>query len=83
MKLVEIKNNTKAENIHGDNVELRLNQAIEYLKDNIVTNVVVVMVGGDGSVIDSWANRTNPYVMLGALECIKFDFMNSCIEPRD
>ena len=80
MKLVEIKKNI---NSHGDNVELRLNQALEYLKETVVNNVIVVMVGDDGSVIDSWANKSDPYTMIGALESIKADFMYSCIEPRD
>jgi len=80
MKLVQINNSI---NDHGDNVELRLNQSIEYLKDNVVANVVIVMIGSDGSVIDSWANKSDPYMMLGAIESIKADFMNSCIKPRD
>ena len=83
MKLVEIKNNINVGNSHGDNVKLRLNETLEYLKDNVVNNIAIVMVKDDGSVIDSWANKTNPYVMLGAIESIKFDFMNSCIQLRD
>jgi hypothetical protein len=80
MKLVQINKNT---NGHGDNVELRLTQAAEYLKESVVTNLLVVMIGIDGSVIDTWANRTDPYIMLGAIESIKADFMKSCIETRE
>ncbi len=80
MRLVEIGNKPK---VNGENVEEELNHAIEYAKENNILNMAIVMIGEDGSVLDCWANNNKPFVMVGALESLKMEFMKGCIEGRE
>ncbi|EOC0120656.1 hypothetical protein ACI0YO_003593 [Cronobacter sakazakii] len=36
----------------------------------------------DGSVLDCWHNGGRPYVMVGAMESLRLDFINANIERR-
>ncbi len=60
----------------------RLNEAIEMAKEGGIDCCAIVMVTKNGYVVDAWANGTQPFVMVGALEALKFDFMDSQIERR-
>ena len=63
-------------------VRERFKECEEYMDSNTVVNAIVVLVCSDGTVVDCWANRNNPFVMVGALESIKKEFMDNCIEER-
>jgi hypothetical protein len=69
-------------NANGDLVIERLEQALEHAKIGGVANCIIVMALNDGSVQDCWANGSKPFVMVGALESIKREFMDACIEGR-
>ncbi len=78
MKVVEFKNKIST----GDNVTLRLNEALEYVESNQVSNLIILMVCENGDVVDCWANSNKPFTIVGALESIKIEFMNNFIEKR-
>ena len=65
--------------VHGDNVEQRLQESIAHLGENSVSNFAIVMINKTGQVVDCWANSSEPFVLVGALESLKFDFMRKNI----
>lgn len=82
LKVVSINpnsNNTTSD----ENVIIRLEEALEFAKNGNISNCLVIMVSNTGEVLDCWANRNKPYVMVGALESLKMEFMSVCIESRD
>ena len=82
LKIVSFPAKQKDEEFTGDNVEQRITELTEMLKANDIENIVIVAVKTDGSVIDCWANGTRPFVIVGALESVKLEFMNACVEQR-
>jgi len=66
----------------GKNVVERLEEAIAMAKSGTVDNCVIVMTCSNGDVVDCWANGGNPFVMVGALEAIKREFMDAVIQSR-
>ncbi|MDP1114637.1 hypothetical protein Q6270_26890, partial [Klebsiella pneumoniae] len=42
----------------------------------------LLMINNDGSVLVCWHNGGRPYVMVGALESLRLDFINANIERR-
>ena len=79
MKIVKFNKNI---NHNGDMVIERLEEALEMAKQGSIENCIIVMAQNDGSVVDCWANRSVPFLMTGALESIKLEFMTACIEKR-
>lgn len=79
MKVIKF-NNTKES---GQNVIERLEEALEMAKKGGIDNCIVIMAGTDGSIVDCWANRNQPFSMIGGIESIKKEFMDACIEGRD
>jgi len=67
---------------NGENVQARLLEAQDMATRGGISNCIVIMTGADGSVVDCWANRDNPYQIVGALEALKHEFINSSIEQR-
>lgn len=78
LKIVPFSNDT----VNGDFVIQRLEEALKEAKNGGVANCIVVMAMNNGSVQDCWANGSKPFVMVGALESIKREFMDACIEGR-
>lgn len=68
---------------HGDHVVDRIEQMVEYLNDEVITNVAVVMVTNKGEVIDCWANGKDVFRMVGALDALKFEFTKAYRELRN
>ena len=66
----------------GINVIERLEEALEMARQGKIENCIIVMTCFNGDIIDCWANGNSPYVMSGALEATKQEFMNSHIERR-
>jgi len=60
-----------------------LNNCLKVANEENVENCVVIMTHKDGSISDCWANGKDPFVMVGALEMVKREFMDSLIESRD
>ena len=79
MKVVEFNKDNKP---CGENVKQRINEALGFAESNPISNVLIVMVSETGEVFDAWANQSNPFVVVGAMESLKKDFMDRCIEAR-
>ena len=60
-----------------------LSKCLEVANEENVENCVIIMTHKDGSISDCWANGKDPFVMVGAMEMVKKEFMNNLIEPRD
>ena len=69
------------EKSNGICVEERVAELVELLKNNDVENVVIIATTSSG-IASSWANGSDPFAMIGALEVLKLEFMNANIEPR-
>jgi hypothetical protein len=67
-----------------DNAEVitRLTEALAYARNGKVCSIAIVMMADDGSVCDTWHAVGRPYLMAGALEALKFDFITANIEQR-
>ena len=63
-------------------VIIRLEEALNMAKHGGVDNCIVILTLKDGGIMDGWANDNKPYLMVGALESVKRDFMDSVIERR-
>lgn len=61
----------------------RLYEAIDMAKEGNINCCAIVMVTHNGCVVDAWANGTQPFVIIGALEALKRDFMDTYIENRN
>ncbi len=82
MKVVNI-NNTPSGQQSGENVIDRLETALAMAKDGHVKNCIVICALNDGDVADCWANGSDPFVMVGAIEAVKREFIDCCIEERE
>lgn len=78
---VELLHVVPAEKSNGFNVNERVAELVELLKNNDVENVVIIATTASG-IASSWANSSDPFAIIGALEVLKLEFMNSNIEPR-
>jgi len=67
---------------NGENVQARLLEAQDMAARGGISNCIIIMTGTDGSVVDCWANKNSPYQVVGALEALKHEFINSSIEQR-
>ena len=51
-------------------------------EDGKIEDVFIVCTGTDDTVMRSWANGCRPFLMVGAIEDAKRDFMESCIDEK-
>lgn len=74
---------TKPE-ISVDNAEVirLLTDALEHARKGSCHSVALLLIDGDGNALDCWHNGGRPYVLVGALESLKLDFINANIERR-
>ncbi len=77
-KVVSINKNDRS----SDDVIERLEQALQMARDGGIDNCAVIMTCTNGNVIDCWANNNHSFLMVGAMESLKKDFMNRNIESR-
>lgn len=79
LKVVEFPSNQAS----GENVVERLEEALELAKAGQLSNIMIVAAGNDGSVMDCWANRSKPHVMVGGLVSLQSEFVVSAMERRE
>ena len=53
----------------GENVVARLEEMLATAKRGGVTNCAITMLHDDGDVTHAWANKCNPFTMIGAAFC--------------
>lgn len=80
VKVVDFKS---ASNEPGERVVELLEAALAAAKKGDIENVMIVAVEKNADVWSGWANGSQPFSVVGALESVKLEFMNSCIEKRD
>ena len=68
----------------ADNAEVirLLTDALEHARRDSCHSVALLLIEGDGNALDCWHNGGRPYVLVGALESLKLDFINANIERR-
>lgn len=81
LKVVPIR---RSEQAKIDNLEVirLLEQALEHAKNGDCHSVAVILLDSDGNAIDCWHNGGRPYVMVGAIESLKSEFISTQIERR-
>lgn len=78
---VELLHAVPAKKSNGFNVNERVAELVELLKNNDVENVVIIATTSSG-IASSWANSSDPYAIIGAIEVLKLEFLTANIEPR-
>jgi len=79
MKVVPI---TTAGDKSNEEVVFRLLEALDMANKGGTINCFVILADKDGNVSDCWANQNDAFAMVGALESLKKDFMDSVIETQ-
>ncbi|CAI1683862.1 hypothetical protein [Serratia fonticola] len=81
LKIVPFK---KREPDKHDNQEVirLLEEALENAKKGNYHSMAIVMINSEHEVLDCWHNGLFPYQMVGALESLKSDYIQACIERR-
>ena len=78
-----VKFEKKTEPSHDQQEVIRLlEEALHFAKSSNYTSLAIVMIREGGDVLDCWHNGGRPYVMLGAFEAMKADFLAANIEAR-
>ena len=70
------------ENTSGDFVIDRLEDLLARAKNGDIVNFMFASVNTDGTVGSVWANGDQPYLLLGANEVVKAEFMHAETEMR-
>lgn len=81
LKIVPFK---KMPESSADNAEVirLLTEALEHARKGSCHSVALLLIDSDGNALDCWHNGGRPYVLVGALESLKLDFINVNIERR-
>ena len=66
---------------NGEVIRL-LTDALEHARKGSCHSVALLLINSDGNALDCWHNGGRPYVLVGALESLKLDFINANIERR-
>lgn len=74
-KIVNLKSNEENKKI----IE-QLEYALELVKEEQIDNCAILMVKKDNSVVQSWSNSKGIFSLIGALESLKVDLIDNCIE---
>ncbi|HCL6635059.1 TPA: hypothetical protein N2Q63_004703 [Citrobacter freundii] len=73
----------KAQSGHDSQEVIRLlEEALQMAREGSCHSLAVIMLSNDGGAIDCWHSGGRPYVMVGAIEALKTDFIHSNIEGR-
>ena len=81
LNIVKFSKDEEAEH-HNSKVIRLLEEALEHAKNESSTSLALTMICGDGNVIDCYHNGGRPYVMVGAIEALKTDFIHGHIQGR-
>lgn len=60
----------------------QLEEALAFAHKWEYTSVALILVARDGDILDCWHNGGRPYVMVGAIESLKADYLDACIDRR-
>ncbi|MFG6076989.1 hypothetical protein [Erwinia sp. OPT-41] len=60
----------------------RLEEILKHVREGHFQTFAAVLISVEGDVMDCWHNGGKPYAMVGALESLKTDYIQACIERR-
>ena len=73
----------KAQSGHDSLEVIRLlEEALQMARNGNCHSLAVIMLSNDGGAIDCWHSGGRPFVMVGAIEALKADFIRTSIEAR-
>lgn len=81
LKVVEFKRDEASE-FHQSEVIRKLEEALSHAKSEKCISLALLMICSNGNVVDCYHNGGRPYVMVGAIEALKHDFISAQIESR-
>ncbi|MFK0369685.1 MULTISPECIES: hypothetical protein [Enterobacter] len=83
LKIVSLSAKKNADLEHHRTEVIRLlEEALQAAKEGNYRSMAVLLINDSGEVLDAWHSGGLPYVMLGAMESLKCDFINLQIERR-
>ncbi len=56
---------------------------IDRLEEGRVDNCAIIIINKNTNVMDFWENGNSPFVLVGAIETLKREFMDEVIDSRD
>lgn len=81
LKVVRFKANPQVSHDQAEVIR-KLEEALAFARAGEYISVALILVARDGDILDSWHNGGRPYLMVGAIESLKADYLNACIERR-
>ena len=81
MRIVDLKPSNEGDNNNVEVIPL-LEEGLQYGREGKSQSLALLMINNDGNVLDCWHNGGRPYVMVGAMESLRLDFINANIERR-
>lgn len=81
LKEVPFSGNVQSGHDNQEVVRL-LEEALQMARQGRCHSLAVIMLSNDGGAIDCWHSGGRPYLMVGAIEALKADFIRTNIEAR-
>ncbi|ECC6545558.1 hypothetical protein C9561_16980 [Salmonella enterica] len=81
LKIVKFKPSKEMDDNNAEVIRL-LEEALKSAKEGKSQSMAILLINSDGSVLDCWHSGWRPYVMVGAMESLRLDFINANIESR-
>ena len=83
LKVINLASRKDADLEHHRTEVIRLlEEALQAAREGNYRSMAVLLIKDDGAVLDAWHSGGLPYVMVGAIESLKCDFINLQIERR-
>lgn len=64
----------------NDAVITRLTEALDMARRGELITIAICGMTSDGGIVSCWANNAQPFVMVGAIESLKMDYMMANID---
>lgn len=83
LKVINLASRKDADLEHNRTEVIRLlEEALHAAREGNYRSLAILLIDESGAVMDAWHSDDLPYVMVGAIESLKTDFINLQIERR-
>ncbi|MCV2531992.1 hypothetical protein VPX56_10365 [Enterobacter wuhouensis] len=83
LKVINLASRKDADLEHNRTEVIRLlEEALHAAREGNYRSLAILLIDESGAVMDAWHSGSLPYVMVGAIESLKTDFINLQIERR-
>lgn len=83
LKVINLTSRKDADLEHNRTEVIRLlEEALHAAREGKYRSMAILLIDDNGAVMDAWHSGGLPYVMVGAIESLKTDFINLQIERR-